>query len=81
MLQPINHVLTHPDDIPSMPRAAKEYLQVRFNQAYVMESGEYRALRSAGYSESFIAGVIHGLYLASRTLDEIEVRKEQLRQE
>ncbi|MRU25075.1 DUF2717 domain-containing protein, partial [Xylella fastidiosa subsp. multiplex] len=23
MLQPINHVLTHPDDIPSMPRAAK----------------------------------------------------------
>ena len=48
MLQPINHVLTHPDDIPSMPRAAKEYLQVRFNQAYVMESGEYRALRAAG---------------------------------
>jgi len=25
--------------------------------------------------------VMHGLYLASRTLDEIEVRKEQLRQE
>ena len=45
MLQPINHVLTHPDDIPSMPRAAKEYLQVRFNQAYVMESGS--TVRSA----------------------------------
>ncbi len=81
MLKPINHVLSYPDDIPSVPRATKEYLQVRFNHAYVMESGEYRQLRAAGYSEAFIAGVMHGLHLASRTLDEIEVRKEQLRQE
>lgn len=78
MLQSINHVLTNPDDIPDCPRATKEYLQVRFNHTYMMESGEYRQLRAAGYSEQFIAGIMHGLFLASRILDEIGVRKEQL---
>lgn len=76
MIKQVLHTLQNPNDVPDVPRALKDYLQSRYNHTYIMESGEYAELRRAGYSEQFIAGVIHGLFLASRTLDEMESRKE-----
>lgn len=81
MLSPINNVIQNPNDIPDVPRATKEYLQVRFNMAYLDASNHISFMRKAGCSESHILGFIEGLTYASKVLDEMEYVREQLVQE
>lgn len=81
MLKPINHLMKNPNDIPDVPRAVSEYLQVRFNYAYLEASGHIGLMRSNGCSEAHILGFIQGLQYASNVIDEIELRKDQLRDE
>lgn len=81
MLHNINHVIQNPDDIPDVPRALKEYLQVRFNFTYLDATSHMALMRKAGCSESHMLGFIEGLTYASKVLDEMELIKEANRQE
>lgn len=76
MLKPIKLLLEKPEDIPNVPRSVKEYLQSRFNHTYFIESGQWGQLVSQGFSEQFVAGVVHGLMLAARTFDDMEAARE-----
>ncbi len=80
MLNIIRHVIEKPNDFPDVPRAVKEHLQVRFNYTYLVRTRFIATLRQEGHSEAYIAGVIDGLEKASAILDEIETRKDQLRE-
>lgn len=78
MLTPIKKVIENPQDIPNVPRALMEYLQVQFNANYVITTGLIDNLKKSGWSESYIAGFLYGLNYASQTLDDMEaIRKEQ----
>lgn len=81
MLTPIKHLVENPNDIPDVPRAVVEYLQVRFNFTYLEATGHIARMRSCGCSESHILGFIQGLQYASNVIDEIDVRKDMLREE
>lgn len=81
MLKPIEHLVMNPEDIPDMPKATAEYLQVRFNLSYLDNTGHLELMRRAGCSESHILGFIQGLQYASNVIDEIDVRKDMLREE
>lgn len=81
MLHNINHVIQNPDDIPDVPRALKEYLQVRFNFTYLDATSHMALMRKAGCSESHMLGFIEGLTYASKILDEMEAIKEMNSQE
>lgn len=81
MLHNINHVIQNPDDIPDVPRALKEYLQVRFNFTYLDATSHMALMRKAGCSEAHMLGFIEGLTYASKVLDEMELIKEANRQE
>lgn len=72
MLHNINHVIQNPDDIPDVPLAVKEYLQVRFNFTYLDATSHMALMRKAGCSESHMLGFIEGLTYASKILDEME---------
>jgi hypothetical protein len=77
MLTQIKKHLENPQDIPNVPRAVSEYLQVQFNAGYAMQSGLINRLKAAGWSESYLAGYLAGLQYASQTLDDMEtIRKE-----
>lgn len=78
MLTPIKNVMENPDDVPRIPRALKEYLQVHYNAGFVMQMGDVAKLKQAGYSEAYIAGYLAGLQRASYTLDEMETRRDNL---
>ena len=54
MLTPISQLLKNPNDIPDVPRATAEYLQVRFNHAYLEASGHIGFMRASGCSEAHI---------------------------
>lgn len=75
MLKPIEHVLKNPNDVPDVPRATKEYLQVQYNASFLYEHF-VPTLRSKGFTEEFISGVLYGFNAASKVIDEIEVRKQ-----
>lgn len=60
MLPIIQHHLRNPEDIPDIPKASAEYLEVRCNASYLIASGAIDGLRKAGYSEAYIAGFIDG---------------------
>lgn len=81
MLHNINHVIQNPDDIPDVPRAVKEYLQVRFNFTYLDATSHMALMRKAGCSESHMLGFIEGLTYASKVLDEMEAMRELNKQE
>lgn len=81
MLQTINHIIQNPDDIPDVPRAVKEYLQVRFNFTYLDATSHMALMRKAGCSESHMLGFIEGLTYASKVLDEMEAMREMNKQE
>lgn len=81
MLHNINHVIQNPDDIPDVPRAVKEYLQVRFNFTYLDATSHMALMRKAGCSESHMLGFIEGLTYASKVLDEMEAVREMNKQE
>lgn len=78
MLKPIQMLIEKPEDIPNVPRGVKEYLQASFNHTFFIESGQWGQLVAQGFSEQFIAGVVHGLMLASRTLDNMEATRKML---
>lgn len=81
MLQPINHIIQNPDDIPDVPRHVKEYLQVRFNFTYLDATSHMALMRKAGCSEAHMLGFIEGLTYASKVLDEMEALREAYKQE
>lgn len=81
MLLPIKQVVENPNDIPDVPRAVIEYLQVRFNFTYLEATGHIARMRSCGCSEAHILGFIQGLQYASNVIDEMELRKDMLREE
>lgn len=81
MLHNINHVIQNPEDIPDVPRAVKEYLQVRFNFTYLDATSHMALMRKAGCSESHMLGFIEGLTYASKVLDEMEAIREMNKQE
>lgn len=81
MFKQVQNVIEHPEDIPSVPKGLKEYLQVRYSHNYMVITGQWKQLLDMGYSESFAAGVIHGLYIAGHILDEIEAHKDRLKDE
>lgn len=81
MLNEINHVLKNPNDIPDVPHAVKEYLQVRYNFTYLDATNHMTLMRNAGCSEAHMLGFIEGLTYASKVLDEIELIKEANRDE
>lgn len=80
MLKPIEHVIKNPNDLPDIPRATKEYLQVRFNASYAYQH-LIPNLRKQGHSEEFISGVLWGLFTAEQVVDEIDIRKALINQE
>lgn len=75
MLLPIKKLLDNPRDVPTLSRAATEYLQVHFNAGFAMQMGTVEDLKRRGYSESYIAGFLAGLQYASQTIDDIETIK------
>lgn len=81
MLNIIDYVIKNPDSVPDVPRAVKEYLQVRFNFAYLDATSHMALMRKAGCSESHMLGFIEGLTYASKVLDEMELIKEAYKQE
>lgn len=81
MLNPINHVIQNPNDIPDVPHAVKEYLQVRFNFAYLDATSHMALMRKAGCSEAHMLGFIEGLTYASKVLDDMELIRDANRQE
>lgn len=80
MLKPIEHVLKNPNDLPDIPRATKEYLQVRYNASYLYEH-LVPNLRKQGHSEEFISGLLFGFHKATEVIDEIDIRKSLLNTE
>lgn len=80
MLRPIEHVMNNPNDLPDVPRATKEYLQVRYNASYLY-SDVVPTLRAKGHTEEFISGVLQGFQMASAVMDEMEIRKAALKEE
>lgn len=81
MLSSIKHVIDNPNDLPDVPLSTVEYLQVRYNLAYLEQTGHIELMRRSGCSESHILGFIQGLQYASNVIDEIETRKELLMME
>lgn len=78
MLLPIKKLLDNPRDVPTLSRAATEYLQVHYNAGFFMQMGNVDNLKRLGYSESYIAGYLAGLQYASQTIDDMEaIRQEQ----
>lgn len=77
-LKPIQHLIDNPNDVPDVPRAVKEYLQVILNYTYLNKTGTIRQLRSAeGHSEEFILGFLDGCDHAAKMLDMMELRNRQ----
>lgn len=74
-LKQIQHLLENPNDVPDIPRAVKEYLQVTLNYTYLVKSGKLKNLAAIdGQSEAFIAGFIAGCDHAATTIDMMEMR-------
>lgn len=77
-LKPIQHLVDNPNDVPDVPRAVKEYLQVVFNYTYLSKTGKLGQLkRLEGYSDEFILGFLAGCEHASATIDMMELRNRQ----
>lgn len=80
MLKPIDHLIKNPNDLPDIPRQLRDYLESRFNASYLYQV-VIPNLRKAGHTEEFISGVLQGHHMAQQVLDEIEVRKQLLKEE
>lgn len=73
MLKQIRHYLDNPEDIPDIPPASAEYLEVRLNASYLIATGALDEMRKAGFSEQYIAGFMDGCHAAT---DIIELMQE-----
>ena len=76
-LKPIQHLIDNPNDVPDVPRAVKEYVQVVLNYSYLFKTQKVAQLREAGHSDEFIFGFIAGCEHASSVLDLMELRNRQ----
>ena len=78
MLSIIQHHIHNPDDIPDIPQASADYLNVRLNATYLIATGAIDELRKLGYSESHILGFIDGCNAATEI---VELMQESQRQD
>lgn len=77
-LKPIQHLIDNPNDVPDVPRAVKEYLQVVLNYSYLSKTGKLGQLkRLEGFSDEFVLGFLAGCEHASALLDIMEMRNQQ----
>lgn len=74
MLNDIQAVISDPENIPDIPNASAQYLNVRCNASYLIRTGALDDLRRAGYSEKYILGFIDGLNAATEI---VELMQEQ----
>ena len=77
MLKQIQHYIHNPEDIPDIPPASAEYLEVRLNASYLIATGAIDELRKAGYSESYIAGFIDGCNAATEIVELMQETQKQ----
>lgn len=80
MLPEIKQLIDNPEDVPNVPRGVKKYLQASFTLEYLDGVGEIDRLKRLGYSEQVILGFILGLKYASNSLDDIDARKDALKE-
>lgn len=69
MLRQIQERINNPEDIPDIPHASAEYLNIRLNASYLIATGAIDELRKGGYSEAYIAGFIDGCNAATEVVD------------
>ncbi|WYW04231.1 hypothetical protein Kallioja_00033 [Pseudomonas phage vB_PpuP-Kallioja] len=69
MLKQIQHYIHNPDDIPDIPQASADYLNVRLNASYLIATGAVDELRKAGFSEQYIMGFIDGCNAATEIVE------------
>ncbi|AUV61739.1 hypothetical protein HOS76_gp45 [Pseudomonas phage Henninger] len=69
MLPIVQHYINNPDDVPDIPPASAEYLNVRLNASYLIATGSVDELRKQGYSEQYIAGFLDGCHSATEIVD------------
>lgn len=72
MLLPFKKLLDNPESRPKLPRGTMEYLQVRFNSGFVIQSGHIDHLKRGGMSDAAIMGFIMGLEYCVNVLEELE---------
>ena len=77
MLTDIQHQLDCPEDIPSIPFAASQFLQARLNFAYQVRVGQMDILRKQGWSEQAILGFIEGMNAAVELIEYMEEAQRQ----
>jgi len=77
LLKQIQHYIHNPEDIPDIPPASAEYLEVRLNASYLIATGAIDELRKAGYSESYIAGFIDGCNAATEIVELMQETQKQ----
>ncbi|UMO76104.1 hypothetical protein PF_00030 [Pseudomonas phage P413] len=77
MLKQIRHHINNPDDIPDIPSASAEYLEVRLNASYLIATGAVDELRKAGYSENYIAGFLDGCNAATEIVELMQESQKQ----
>uniref|UniRef100_A0AAU6W352 Phage protein n=1 Tax=Pseudomonas phage Lepni01 TaxID=3138536 RepID=A0AAU6W352_9VIRU len=80
MLKQVQHFIHNPDDIPDIPQASADYLNVRLNATYLIATGAVDELRKAGFSEGYIMGFIDGCNAATEIVElmqEAQLNKEE----
>ena len=80
MLKQIQHFIHNPDDIPDIPQASADYLNVRLNATYLIATGAVDELRKAGFTEAYIMGFIDGCNAATEIVElmqEAQLNKEE----
>lgn len=77
MLAEIQHFIDHPDDIPDIPPASAQYLQVRLNPAYLVRTGVMEDFRKAGYSEQWILGFMEACVSVVELVEQMQEAQRQ----
>lgn len=78
MLRDIKYQLENPEDIPSISRAAADFLKARTNFAYLTRVGTLDELRKAGWTEAAILGFAEGAQLVTELIEQMDAAQEQL---
>ncbi|WP_087502348.1 phage protein [Pseudomonas sp. SID14000] len=77
MLAVIKYQLENPEDIPSIPHAAAEFLKARTNFAYLTRVGALDDLRRAGWTEAAILGFAEGAQLVTELIEQMDAAQMQ----
>lgn len=65
--------------VPAFSESAVQFLHILFNASYAAKLGIINQLKTAGYSEAYIAGFIGGLQYCSDTLDSAIAKRQNLK--